>query len=615
MFLAFYSAVASVAPCWQFSDSDIGGGVNMPFAPCAQAQLTETECCACCRATPGCASWTLARPSSIAEKGKCWHHPAGSGGTRPHANWTAGLCSSTQPSPPKPVDSYDWLHLHNHAGPSGVPLGGIGVGFFSITPQGRIGGVAINNWHRWGLIDQVNGSFIAGWSEARGAQLLQSDAAEEAPVLQDCAAPAPSTGSSRFGMPFANDTHSTMLFPTANITIDDGQDYAVRAWSGLVPHAPKDSSLPLAWIEVTLRNPTAQRRAMAAAFSWQDVIARQTIDVTMEQLNSAWPKSAPTRREAERAAAAAQRARADARASWGVSGVDASRRRVLELPLEGNPPPQPPPPAYNGAGCGGNAHTMYNNLINSGDNTFWNGIARRATFARSLNVTGLRCVEFMYRYILCEFCSQFDSLPLIYFNLNGLSGLVQRCDPITPVKATLQNYNDQLALLVDTTTIEEGDELTFAPSFRAHDGVATGDGADAWASFRASGRLRQSAAAVASRSADVPLYVPSSSATAPEMASAVALRTTVAPMSSRVVRFAVAWHAPELVVDKVRDLNCRDSCSCESFSPFDLLPPHASSWPSRSQSRRKTTARTVRVRRRTTVASTTTFLATISARC
>ena len=424
---------ASAAPCWQLSNSDIGGGVNMPFAPCALAQLTETECCACCRETPGCASWTLARATD-GEKGRCWHHPPGSGGTRPRENWTAGLCSS-RPSPPKPVDSYDWLNLHNHIGPSGVPLGGIGVGFFSMTPQGRIGGVAINNWHRWGLIDQVNGSFIAGWSEARGAQLLQSDAAAEAPVPQDCAAPLPSA-ESRFGMPFANDTHATMLFPTANITIDDGRNFAVRAWSGLVPHTPKDSSLPLAWIEVTLRNPTAQRRAMSAAFSWQDVIARRTIDVTMEQINSAWPKSAPTRREAERATAAAQRARYDARTRWGVDGVDASRRRVSERAPEGNPPPQPPPPAYNGAGCGGNAHTMYNNLVHGGDTTFWNGIARRATFARA-------------------------------FNVSGLSGLVQRCDSITPLKATLQNYNNELALLVDTTTIVEGDELTFAPSFRA----------------------------------------------------------------------------------------------------------------------------------------------------
>jgi hypothetical protein len=58
---------------------------------------------------------------------------------------------------------------------------------------------------------------------------------------------------------------------------------------------------------------------------------------------------------------------------------------------------------------------------------------------------------------------------------------------------------------------------------------------------------------MASRGADVPLYAPSSSEAAPEMASAIALRTAVAPMSSRVVRFAVAWHAPELVVDKAKD--------------------------------------------------------------
>ena len=525
-------ANVSTSPCWQYENSDIGGGANLPFAPCAVNQISVAQCCACCHATAGCASWTLARNDASATTGKCWHHPAGSGIKRtPHANWTAGLCSSSEPTPPAPVESYDFLNLHNHAGPSGVPLGGIGVGFFSVTPQGRIGGVAINNWHQWGLIDEVDGSLLAGWSEDAGAKILNSDVPPPiGPLPHECAAPAPTPSPSRFGIPLASDTHATMLFPTANITIEDGNEYSIRAWSGLVPHNVKDSSLPLAWLEVTLHNPTTKSRAMAAAFAWQDVIARKMIDVTMEQINAFWPKAQHSA-DVNNKTTTPKEARLSVKKSWGVDGVDAAPRRRAPR----DPPPQPPPPSYNGQGCGGEANTLYNALNSAGDHSYRNGIARRATFARA-------------------------------FNTSGLSGMLQRCDPILPVKATLQNYNNEIALLVDETTMRDGDELTFAPSFDALSGI-TAQGEDAWAAFRASGRLTVHAGEMAS---DVPLFVPpmSSTAAALEAASAVALRTVVPPMSSRIVRFAVAWHAPELIIDKTKDNRTRCAGAGADFGRF-----------------------------------------------
>ena len=179
-------------------------------------------------------------------------------------DYGAGKVNSLAPTPGTKLgggDDYDCLALRNHHGPSGVPLGGIGVGYFNYAPDGRFTRICINNWHaadQSPVIEEAPGTFLAVW---RGGQ---------AKLMQ--------RGADFAGMTAAKQTIYRGLFPTAACQVDD--DALVRAWSGLVPHDATDSSLPLAWIEVELKNTSATTQPFAVACSWQDVIARAILDVT-----------------------------------------------------------------------------------------------------------------------------------------------------------------------------------------------------------------------------------------------------------------------------------------------------------------------------------------------
>lgn len=175
----------------------------------------------------------------------------------------------------------DFFALYDQEGPSGVPLGGIGVGAVDLAPDGRFTRMAINNWAstpdgidrarrenpEWG-----REAFLSVWErDARGHLLSHrllrtTDQAEGMTGYQ----------------------HSTYrgLFPTAQIAFDDGVGgnihsvVSVTAYSSLVPHDVKDSSLPAFWIEVTLANSDSKPVDAAVAFSWPDIISRGLTDVT-----------------------------------------------------------------------------------------------------------------------------------------------------------------------------------------------------------------------------------------------------------------------------------------------------------------------------------------------
>ena len=167
-------------------------------------------------------------------------------------------------------DDFDYLALKNHHGPSGVPLGGIGVGCFDYAPDGRFTRICINNWHasdQSPVIEEVPGTFLAVWRDDR-AKLLQR-------------------GADFAGMTAAKQAVYRGLFPTAACQIDD--EALVRVWSGLVPHDLKNSSLPLVWIEVELKNSRTTPEPVAVAMSWQDVIGRNIVDVTNLDLLRASP--------------------------------------------------------------------------------------------------------------------------------------------------------------------------------------------------------------------------------------------------------------------------------------------------------------------------------------
>ena len=70
----------------------------------------------------------------------------------------------------------DPLHLVNSSGDyTGVPLGGVGVGFFDYAPDGEIKRVAINNAHQDGVLtDTTNGSFLALFDAEGGEAVVLS---------------------------------------------------------------------------------------------------------------------------------------------------------------------------------------------------------------------------------------------------------------------------------------------------------------------------------------------------------------------------------------------------------------------------------------------------------
>jgi len=169
---------------------------------------------------------------------------------------------------------YDCLALRDHIGPSGVPVGGIGVGCFDYAPDGAFTRLCINNWHADGpasVIHDAPGTFLATWTPD-GARLLRR--AERGYA----------------GMAPARHTVYRGLFPIAENRVDDLAN--VRVWSGLVPQNVKDSSLPLAWVEVTLSNPAAAARPVAVAFSWQDILAREIVDIREPELLKSFGASA-----------------------------------------------------------------------------------------------------------------------------------------------------------------------------------------------------------------------------------------------------------------------------------------------------------------------------------
>jgi hypothetical protein len=163
---------------------------------------------------------------------------------------------------------------------SGVPLGGVGVGYFDFAPDGEIKRVAINNPHQDGVLtDTKNGTFFAVW-----------DAASSAATVMHRAPAGGAAGEAGLGCLAEHSTNFSGLFPFATLAVDT-LAASVRAWSGLVPQDIENSSLPLVHIEVTLTNSGVTPKRMAAAMSWQDVISRSIFDASDDQLAKFYPKN------------------------------------------------------------------------------------------------------------------------------------------------------------------------------------------------------------------------------------------------------------------------------------------------------------------------------------
>ena len=317
-------------------------------------------------------------------------------------------------------EDYNYLALENHIGPSGVPVGGIGVGCFDYAPNGSFTRFAINNWHEDGVIKDVHATFLALW-EKNHVQILQR-------------------GQGFFQMSGANRTVYTGLFPIAENKIDDRA--TVRVWSGLVPHNLKDSSLPLAWVEVTIANDSNASKEMAVAFSWQDIIGRMIRDV--------------------------------------------GDPRVLE-------------------GYG---------------NTVWarNEVAKKT---ESQPEKGFRWMPRV-------------ATDAALIKVGKFTGIRQHSDALRPYIKTYQNYNNEVAILVEQ---EPKMEVSTLPSY------ALCEGASAWRSFRDNGFFPPN-------SGECSLFAPGNGN---EMASAVAAKTMLAAGEKKTVRFVIAWFQPEMKIDPSKD--------------------------------------------------------------
>ncbi len=172
-----------------------------------------------------------------------------------------------------------YLALHDLPGPSGVPLGGIGVGAVDLAPDGHFSRIALNNWATDSGVDRAR-SENPMWDSEAFLTLWERDASGVVTARR-----LERDRQTVFGMTaYAHSTYQG-LFPTATLSFDDGgypQPHSlvsIFAYSMLVPQDVKDSSLPGFWIEVTLANSDAKPVEAAVALSWPDLLGRGLYDV------------------------------------------------------------------------------------------------------------------------------------------------------------------------------------------------------------------------------------------------------------------------------------------------------------------------------------------------
>lgn len=161
------------------------------------------------------------------------------------------------------MNPINYLKMKDHKGPSGVPLGGIGTGYFSIDPSGYVNRLNVNNIHKDFFPKGQKGFFAAVWQggEQPKAARVQRDT--------EC----------KMGLRGFDHTEYTGLYPFCTLKAENETPFfdfnvSLNAYSYLIPHNAKDSSLPAAWVEVVLENTADKSIEAAAALSWGDVIYR-----------------------------------------------------------------------------------------------------------------------------------------------------------------------------------------------------------------------------------------------------------------------------------------------------------------------------------------------------
>lgn len=156
--------------------------------------------------------------------------------------------------------------LRNLKGPSGVPLGGCGTGYFEIDPEGRVTRHCLNNIHK-SFTDSPAGCVFAFYDGEKAFRLQRGD--DEA-----------------YKMPAYKNSTYRGYFPTMELSFDNGEadcSQRLSAFSGVIAHDIKNSSLPAVFVEIELQNTTGENRSMSACFTWADCIGRGIRDTSVEK--------------------------------------------------------------------------------------------------------------------------------------------------------------------------------------------------------------------------------------------------------------------------------------------------------------------------------------------
>ena len=167
------------------------------------------------------------------------------------------------------AEELDYMYLKNLNGPSGVALGGIGVGYYEIDPTGTVTRNCVNNIHK-SFADKPNGFLVGVW-DGKTATRLQRDSA------------------TTYGMKGYADSYYTGLWPYMNIDFKNSHsgtaDMGFSAYSGLTAHNVKDSSLPVVYYDVVLKNDGSSAKTMSTILTWGDLIGRGMRDSDKETLS------------------------------------------------------------------------------------------------------------------------------------------------------------------------------------------------------------------------------------------------------------------------------------------------------------------------------------------
>ena len=310
---------------------------------------------------------------------------------------------------------FDHLKLKNHPARSGVPMGGIGCGNIQFAPDGRFVRIGLNNIHQ--PILESKAAFFSLWYKTKSTQ-------RSVRLVRD--------QNIQFGMSGVTNIYYTGLFPRAEISFDDefnGITPIIKAWSGLIPHDVKNSSLPVVWFEVELSSKIDAD--VAVSFSMDDFIGREIRD----------PKS-----------------------------LDGMHGQIF---------------SYNRS-----------RLVNG---EAWGFMEAPPTYAKA-------------------------------YKNGDYKGVMQYCkEPIQPLKATFQCYNDHICILAETNS---ANSVSLFPSFD----IKAGD--ESWKTFIENGIFE-------SESQEVSL-----SNTYRNGASAVVCKTKLRAGEKKTIRFIMVWFAPELQINQ-----------------------------------------------------------------